>query len=482
MSVIDCFVALLFINDVLTTIFIIIWAILVVTGWTTSLTFTFQLCKESYTSNKSACGCRKNRSSSNSNRTFQDDADPTKVSKHQFDFVMIVTVLMLSTSLTTYFIWKVFDIHNQFPSSRTFDATSSDEACSNVNLDDISAVMWPIVAFIGALSYLMIVNVYYFRLLIIFQNSIFEISKCKQTSFKVLCLFCAVIAIIGIILQSIFNLTRIMALCGLIFGLIYFFESNYLCYVLRKKLLELINMLYIPPAPPKSPSLQSSATSDSSNNNHNSSNHSNYNRHHDHHNENSSGSGDNLSNGDITLKMASTGSIDVGSSKTGMGNANIGSDSPRVGKRSASAISNTQDIEKRANKKINDLFDVTKRFSILTYCSLLMTVFSMIIITFTDIVFKETKLTVLIAALTVVIDENISILCIALQFPFADPVYKCLCGKCERLSIFVKRNVSRMSSVTNKNDNQSTNVTKLKLEMQTSIKSNSGAGAELISI
>ena len=89
------------------------------------------------------------------------------------------------------------------------------------------------------------------------------------------------------------------------------------------------------------------------------------------------------------------------------------------------------------DQRINSLLNTLKRFTILVYVSILMTVILLAILMIASaMITQESRYSNSIGGIAMLIDLNVSILSITLQFPFYDKIYYKCCQCCIKLKFF----------------------------------------------
>ena len=101
-----------------------------------------------------------------------------------------------------------------------------------------------IVTFIWNIQYVLILTVYYQRLLLIFKDSMFGINKCEKITFTLLAILGLIdLVVMGYFEYSSLNNLEIYTTCWNIFLAIYFILSIYLVFLLRKQFKKLIKFV-----------------------------------------------------------------------------------------------------------------------------------------------------------------------------------------------------------------------------------------------
>ena len=90
--------------------------------------------------------------------------------------------------------------------------------------------------------------------------------------------------------------------------------------------------------------------------------------------------------------------------------------------------------------KLTKISKLMKRFTILTYFTVLCTFIFVLGMMIVSIGFSSNANVALIAGLLNMIDIIVNITCIATQFSFADCIYKSICQRFETINIFVNIN------------------------------------------
>lgn len=100
-------------------------------------------------------------------------------------------------------------------------------------------ILNPIAAFIININYILILIIYYFRLVLLFKGSMFEISKKQKIFFKI-CIFCVLLISGCIILWGLLGIWELWLRTLLIFLVFYGFVAIMLCIFMRKHFMQII--------------------------------------------------------------------------------------------------------------------------------------------------------------------------------------------------------------------------------------------------
>ena len=170
----------------------------------------------------------------------RNDTDTTKT-KHKriFNCLTIVTIIESCIQSSFYLSFIIYDFHAYYPSKR-FDYNNS--YCDSYNfVTDSAYTLGAVWGFLFVLQYILLINVYYYRLIIIFKGSIFELSKRQKDWFKLCCAFyllnclCCILGAIFAQLEGTYLFVSVLPML-----ICYISESIYLFYLLKCKLIALI--------------------------------------------------------------------------------------------------------------------------------------------------------------------------------------------------------------------------------------------------
>ena len=210
MSVILCIGKTLSISDNATVAFTIMFAFLSVYCWISTVTFIYSFCR------KHGFECKQN-SSRITDRTL-------------FDILTISVITIISIASITLTIMGLFYVHFVHPHSNI----DYENICSKYNIKfwDIWWFVWPFGSFINNFGYVLLLYTYYYRLILIFKGSLFEISKNTKI---LLIIFITITFLIDIciIVSMILKDLDYAATFWLIFLISYSITSLYLCYILK---------------------------------------------------------------------------------------------------------------------------------------------------------------------------------------------------------------------------------------------------------
>lgn len=98
--------------------------------------------------------------------------------------------------------------------------------------------------------------------------------------------------------------------------------------------------------------------------------------------------------------------------------------------------SNNTNVNHQSAKMASQFFSIMKRFTILTYFSTVSTACLIVLMMVNVALFPDSKVFHLIGTMFAMIDMNIGITCVAVQFTFGDCIYNKICKHFEKLNIF----------------------------------------------
>ena len=207
-----CIWSLITINDPISYIALPIWFLLLLTLWLVSIIFIFFLIK-----------------------TPQKQV---KTNKKKFDGLMICASILSSITFTLLSIMKLLEIHLKFP-LKSVDYTNI-SYCGDItqeNNNNIVKSMFETIimmcTILAPLSWLMTINVYYYRLILTFNGSSFALNKCHTIYFGCMIILSLFLVAVSVASRS----TSMTVLFGIFFVLLYVVTCIVLCVMLRQRLI-----------------------------------------------------------------------------------------------------------------------------------------------------------------------------------------------------------------------------------------------------
>ena len=219
MSFVKCIYSLIFENGPFVVVVYMIQLVIITIGWVVSVSFTYMLLKH---------GSKENRQPNNVKR---------RKKVQYFHSMLIFTTMLLAIHSYPSFIVELLYIHVNIPNS----SIEYSSVCSNLNLENIWYVMYFIGAIMGCIANLLTIAVYYFRLILILDGSIYQISQNKHNVFVGLLICCGICITIGLTLLVLEQIELLQIFVAL-FLLLYFILIFHLCFLLKHQLLLLIKM------------------------------------------------------------------------------------------------------------------------------------------------------------------------------------------------------------------------------------------------
>ena len=180
MSVIDCIIDLLIATPIESKVLVILLAICCIIAVSISIWFIISLLKT------------------------QASTNLIKTSKRRFDTLMITTVCILSIAIHIFFFVKIIQIHFQYP----FTNINYNNICIGINLDKLYFKVYCIFVSFVSLGYILSLSVYYYRLILTFDQTVCQLSETKKRILKILMVLCIIITI-NIIALGIIGQIRI---------------------------------------------------------------------------------------------------------------------------------------------------------------------------------------------------------------------------------------------------------------------------------
>ena len=374
---------------------------------------------------------------------------------------IICCTLLLSLMAPTITIDQVLWVHYYYPYPHiNYDSN----ACKNNNLLTLfEAVNIPF-AVISGPAYCGLICIYFQRLIIIFQNTVFQVSG-KVKKYFMLYIVISFISYIFMALGEVagtsddrWSFLNIAQIIGtLAYLLAYITESFYICYLLRGQLFSMLRLLEKMASNANNPyinnrrnlnlpstrielkningngetakvqSLTPSITTTSINvktDSHESDD--------DHDSDRNSGDGNENDIGGVGHKQSNSANNptmeireerSVGDADRGRGVRSVGSSASRC---------------KGVDRDRNELFKKLKRLTILTYSPLLSTLINVIVIMLVGFIIENVRTGNMVLLIFVVSDISINFACLSLQFSFTDNIYNVLCRRCDNCQTFSK--------------------------------------------
>ena len=305
---------------------------------------------------------------------FRPDASPSKnggncKTKYKLNALVIVSIVEICLSSSCFVIYKVYRFHGDYP-SKSFDYDNC-ECHSYKYVTQIKYILFVVWGVLCMLQYILLINVYYYRLIIIFEGSVFELSKRQKNCFELCCAYYLLTCLCCILSAILTHLEMIyLFLLGFSLFVCYLLESIYLFYVLKSKLTALIKTHMELNKPCKSRSV--SIDIDDNNNNNNN---------------------------------------QVGNNR---GNLQSNASSSRMA------------------LQVISLFDALKKYTILIVISLGFSILlCVVILPLTQFIIPKTKVIDILNGFFLIFDPITNLLCIMMQFPSFDRVYRACCSKCD---------------------------------------------------
>ena len=224
MSVIDCLNTLLFDTNAFNTVIVTFCLLVTAVVWISSGLFIRKLC-------------------------ISQDTITVRESNPIYFWSIICCTILLCLIPPTIVIDHVLWIHYYHPYPHINYDTN---ACKNINLLTlIQAISIPF-TLVSAPSYCCLICVYFQRLIIIFQNTAFQVSDKVKRYF----IFYIVVSFISYIIITVFEIVGIdtagdrwsflsiaQAIVIVIYLLAYIIESFYICYLLRRQLFSILRLM-----------------------------------------------------------------------------------------------------------------------------------------------------------------------------------------------------------------------------------------------
>ena len=227
----ECFWSVTVVNHVLVLVWLVFWIVIIVIDATVSLRFIAQLLE---------LGTHNNNDKNSHSRRRQHMRAASKKSRNKFNCLICFTVFTLVVSMVGYLIMQLFRAYYR----ANDEIQDNDECKDGIKLTESSfddTYFFTIVALEFATSYLSILSCYYYRLLLIFEGSVFALPKHKKIKFFV----SITSAILSIILARILTVFPDLKLASNIFGrcfvVFFIFASAYLCVCLKNQFKLLLN-------------------------------------------------------------------------------------------------------------------------------------------------------------------------------------------------------------------------------------------------
>ena len=380
-------------------------------------------------------------------------------------------LLMLScfvVSSVTMVLLDIFFIHDNTKEDWIDDINTT---CDNIHIEQINAIIRAIWIISQAFGYLFLLNYYFVRLLIIFHDSIFEISKIHKKVLILGSIACIILALMLVYFYTVPDDNTIAHGILMICVCFYISLALYFGYVLSKQFSLLIGSTI--KGFSSISGVKRTATTTTSlhyNQNHNKPDvhtpqnkniHKQKSQKSQHANIGNIDNNRNVSTNTSPKQMSPrvprimtsrtpvsphspdspTGGVDGGNSPFSYKSSSASNvryekypaTNPRVSVRVSVSVAHS--ATKERERLVLPLWRTMVRFTLLICFSVLMT----IVIVFVGIIFLNAdgilfanKYGRSITSLLVIIENINNIMCIALQFTFADKIYNKLCGKCNK--------------------------------------------------
>lgn len=317
MSLFTCTLSLMTIKDIRCYIFIPLWLVGVISVCIVSIRFIYLIIKK--------------------------QPKLAKNGKKRLNALMIATSLTISIGTIALFFMKLYTLHTNYPIP-DYDYSRLND-CNMTKVSLWSETLFQIVNLMILNGLILTIVVYYYRLILIFEGSFLRLSSKQRYIVYFVIVEICITNMTCFIITLLFGRSNIVKMLGFISFLIYILTSIYLCYLLRKQMLLLIEQL-----------------------------------------------------------------------------------------------NNAQHCQKALY-----FYNIMKKFTILTYFSVLSTVFTFTLSMILEIT-GYSIITKYIQALMVIIDTNTTLICMVIQFSFGDVIYNPICKRFEKISMFSADNRTNVAA------------------------------------
>ena len=240
MTAISCLYELFVVSSTEIQIFTVLYILLSISSWIFAPHFL-------YLQYKYECNPKHKRRSTTSQDSVASiihlcgNLSITCTNRHQmntFHVLMAVTVFLTAAATITLAIMGLQYVHIIYPDERIDYSHICDK--HDFSFYEIWHFIFPFGSFLIDITYVLLLVIYYLRLIIIFQGSLYEIPNSKKYIF-VISIIVTLIAMCCVVLFEIIDIFRAAATSYMIFLIFYTITAFHLCYVLKRQFGYLIN-------------------------------------------------------------------------------------------------------------------------------------------------------------------------------------------------------------------------------------------------